>query len=51
MKVLLQDFVPYDESVQWLIHDAYFADRGIGAWGEESRNEQSCGRRDSDSGH
>lgn len=34
MKVLLQDFVPYDQSVQWLIHDAYFADRGIGAWGD-----------------
>jgi hypothetical protein len=32
--VLLQDFVPYDESVLWRLHDAYFASRGIAAWKE-----------------
>lgn len=29
---MLEDFVPYDESTAWKIHDAYFAERGIAAW-------------------
>ncbi len=31
-QVTLQDFVPYGESIQWRIHDAYFASRGTAAW-------------------
>jgi tetratricopeptide (TPR) repeat protein len=32
LKLVLEDFVPYDESTAWRIHDAYFAERGIAAW-------------------
>jgi Tfp pilus assembly protein PilF len=32
MQILVEDFVPYDRSVQWRIHDAYFAQRGVAAW-------------------
>jgi hypothetical protein len=32
MKVLLEDFVPYDQSLRWQLHDAYFAQRGTAAW-------------------
>jgi tetratricopeptide (TPR) repeat protein len=32
IKVTLEDFTPYDRSVQWQLHDAYFANRGIAAW-------------------
>jgi tetratricopeptide (TPR) repeat protein len=32
LKLVLEDFVPYDESTAWKIHDAYFAERGIAAW-------------------
>jgi tetratricopeptide (TPR) repeat protein len=32
LKLVLEDFVPYDQSTAWRIHDAYFADRGIAAW-------------------
>lgn len=32
MQILVEDFVPYDRSVQWRIHDAYFEKRGIAAW-------------------
>jgi len=31
-QLLLEDFVPYDKSLQWRLHDAYFANRGIAAW-------------------
>jgi tetratricopeptide (TPR) repeat protein len=34
VQVLLEDFVPYDRSIQWRLHDAYFARRGIAAWTE-----------------
>lgn len=29
---LIEDFVPYDESFQWKLHDAYFASRGTAPW-------------------
>lgn len=32
MKVLLEDLVPYDRSVRWRLHDAYFARCGAAAW-------------------
>ncbi len=32
MQVTLEGLAPYDRSVQWRIHYAYFAQRGIGAW-------------------
>ncbi len=32
--VIIEDFVPYDRSVHWRLHDAYFAQRGIDAWRE-----------------
>jgi tetratricopeptide (TPR) repeat protein len=32
MELVLEDFVPYDESAAWQIHDAYYAERGIAAW-------------------
>ncbi len=34
MKIILEDYVPFDRSVQWRIHDAYYASRGIAAWKE-----------------
>jgi tetratricopeptide (TPR) repeat protein len=34
MRVMLEDFVPYDRSVQWRLHDAYFAACGSEAWTE-----------------
>lgn len=34
MRVPLEDFVPYERSVEWRVHDAYFANRGIAAWSE-----------------
>lgn len=34
MKLLLEDFVPYDQSVRWRIHDAYYMRRGTAAWTE-----------------
>ena len=30
--MLLEDFVPYDQSLLWRIHHAYFEARGIDAW-------------------
>jgi tetratricopeptide (TPR) repeat protein len=32
MNVTLQEATPFDRSVLWRIHDAYFASRGIDAW-------------------
>lgn len=32
MNVTLQEATPFDQSVVWRIHDAYFAARGIDAW-------------------
>ncbi len=32
LELFLEDFVPYDESIAWRIHDAYYAERGIAAW-------------------
>lgn len=32
MQVTLEGLTPYDRSVQWRFHDAYFAQRGIAAW-------------------
>jgi hypothetical protein len=32
MNVTLQEATPFDRSVVWRIHDAYFASRGIDAW-------------------
>lgn len=32
MPLLLQDFVPYPQSVLWRIHDAYFQTRSSAAW-------------------
>lgn len=32
MKLTLEDWTPYEESVLWRIHDAYFARRGAAAW-------------------
>jgi tetratricopeptide (TPR) repeat protein len=32
MKIRIQDPVPYEQSVQWQIQDAYFAERGVAAW-------------------
>lgn len=32
MPLLLQDFVPYQQSVLWRIHDAYFQTRSSAAW-------------------
>ncbi len=34
MQIALEDFVPFDQSLQWRIHDAYYASRGIAAWKE-----------------
>jgi predicted negative regulator of RcsB-dependent stress response len=33
MKIWLQGFVPYWQSIHWRIHDAYFAKQGVGAFG------------------
>jgi tetratricopeptide (TPR) repeat protein len=32
MKMVLQDFTPYDRSLQWHLCDAYYAQRGLEAW-------------------
>jgi tetratricopeptide (TPR) repeat protein len=32
MKQILEERVPYDHSVLWQVHDAYFATRGLDAW-------------------
>jgi tetratricopeptide (TPR) repeat protein len=32
MKIALEEFIPYDRSLQWRLHDAYFARRGAAAW-------------------
>jgi hypothetical protein len=32
MTVILQEFLPYDQSLHWRVHDAYFAQRGMAAW-------------------
>ncbi len=32
VRVLLEDFTPYDRCLHWRIHDAYFAARGLSAW-------------------
>lgn len=32
MRVPLEDFVPYDRSVRWRLHDAYYSTRGPAAW-------------------
>ncbi len=32
MPCLLEDWTPYDQSVQWRIHHRYFGERGLGAW-------------------
>ena len=35
MRVELEDFVPYDQSVLWRLGQAYYAGRGIAAWTED----------------
>lgn len=32
MQLILEDFVPYEQSSLWKIHDSYFAQRGGAAW-------------------
>ena len=32
MHVPLEPFVPYDQSLQWRIHDSYYEKRGASAW-------------------
>jgi tetratricopeptide (TPR) repeat protein len=32
MKAILQDYVPYDQSCRWRLHDAYYAQCGAAAW-------------------
>ncbi len=34
MELTLEDFVPYDQSSLWRIHDSYFAGRGGAAWSQ-----------------
>lgn len=34
MQVLLQPSTPFDQSLLWKFHDAYFASRGIAAWNQ-----------------
>ncbi|MEO1272598.1 MAG: SAM-dependent methyltransferase, partial [Myxococcota bacterium] len=34
MERMLEDFVPYDQSALWRIHDAYYTKRGGEAWGD-----------------
>jgi tetratricopeptide (TPR) repeat protein len=32
MEIVLEDFVPYDQSSLWRVHDAYYAQAGTAAW-------------------
>ena len=32
MTIIVEDFVPYDQSVQWQLTQAYYEQRGIRAW-------------------